>query len=339
MGDFGETEGLVVGGTGAGKTNGAWTAAVQGIQAALRVGDYDAGRRLFDRLIAGEFGQPTERPPQAPAGQPPGEWQAIIVDGIDSFTLADLDGNESDPEDVRVCLVHGTAVPVGGTLPRDLDPDDMLVEFDGFVALDQVEQRWAQAVAMAAGLNAAAEQKPDDCAGCYAWAEVAARTGFTIDDLRVRAAAWPAAYFTEDGDCSRAGLDELLRQAESEGTAAATAYADAYRFAARTIRETAAPAGEMGSREVAGLAGYFDRVADATDRAAGFYGADGEPLPVVTWADVEDAAAGSGCGELVEAAAALDPADVATLAGLLATLTPTGQPTCRTVDLFGAAAR
>jgi hypothetical protein len=98
----------------------------------------------------GDFGVTEGVDPRA------GEWRAIIVDGGDSFTLDDIDGNGSDPGDVRVCVVHGTAIPVGGTLPRDYDPDDMLVEFEGFVALDQIEQRWAQAVAMAAGLNAAA---------------------------------------------------------------------------------------------------------------------------------------------------------------------------------------
>ena len=131
----------------------------------------------------GDFG-PTEG-----LGPPASPWRAVILDGSrDETTLADIDGNSLDPDDVSVLVIHGP-----------LCEADAIVEYDGFVAPDQIEQRYAQCRAMAAGLNAAistiqsagtstagiSDPGADQPAG-YHWDEVSGRTGFEPADAHER---------------------------------------------------------------------------------------------------------------------------------------------------------
>lgn len=91
-----------------------------------------------------------------------GPWQAVLADRFgEVMTIDEFDEWQVDPDDVKVVIVRGTAVPTDRhdtgelRLPGSWRSDDRLVEFDDFEEPEEVEARWAQAQAMAAGLNAA----------------------------------------------------------------------------------------------------------------------------------------------------------------------------------------
>lgn len=89
-----------------------------------------------------------------------GPWQAVLASLGDAMTWDDYDGNGLDPEDVQILIVRGTALPDDtGRLPTSYRAVDMLIDFDmyGCDSNDEVEARWAQAQAMAAGLQQAAD--------------------------------------------------------------------------------------------------------------------------------------------------------------------------------------
>jgi hypothetical protein len=103
-----------------------------------------------------------------------GPWQAVLAwrDGWVA-TWGDFDGNCSEPGDVRILIVRGTAAPVdllGDGMPRmpgTYNGADLLVEWDGeeFDDVPALEARWLQAQVMVAGLNAAGTQAQlDDAA-------------------------------------------------------------------------------------------------------------------------------------------------------------------------------
>jgi hypothetical protein len=89
-----------------------------------------------------------------------GGWEAFLADSYGFVT--DID--DIDLGEARIVIVRRTASPPGPDadmeqrLPGAHNSEDKLVEWDDFDHLDDVRARWAQAQAMAAGLNNAAEE-------------------------------------------------------------------------------------------------------------------------------------------------------------------------------------
>jgi hypothetical protein len=84
-----------------------------------------------------------------------GPWQAVLSVGGD--IIPDL--SEAYDGDVDICIVRSSAIPVTAEddvweWPKRFSGDDMIELWDD-IEPDEAERRWAQAQAMAAGLNAA----------------------------------------------------------------------------------------------------------------------------------------------------------------------------------------
>lgn len=90
-----------------------------------------------------------------------GNWQAVLADSYgEVMTWDDFSSNGLDPDEVRIHIVRGTAAPdEDGQLPGSYQPADRLVEFEYMEDMEEVEARWVQAQAMAAGLNQAAKEQ------------------------------------------------------------------------------------------------------------------------------------------------------------------------------------
>lgn len=99
-----------------------------------------------------------------------GPWQAILTAGTDTWdnyadALEDF-GSDYD-EEVEISVVRGTAAPEeGGRAARSPHSGDVAYVVECYLVDDDdpscgAEARMAQAVAMAAGLNAAATARED----------------------------------------------------------------------------------------------------------------------------------------------------------------------------------
>jgi hypothetical protein len=90
-----------------------------------------------------------------------GPWRAILADECGDV-VDSLDGFEPDDE-VTITIRRGSALPdEDGELPGTYRSGDIIELWDGLYVEDgdpstDAPARWAQAQAMAAGLNAAAE--------------------------------------------------------------------------------------------------------------------------------------------------------------------------------------
>lgn len=173
-----------------------------------------------------------------------------------------------------------------------------------------------------------AQAGPDRLVHGYHWDEVSDRTGFEPADLHGRILGWlpGVPWLTPDGRCTQAGLDELMRQAASEGDVAATAEETAYLYAAARAREFAVQAAPSGAgvlpvAAVEKLAGDLDGLAAFAMQTVE---AGRSTARLVTWADV---VAGTDL-DAEELAAVVTP--------LLASLTADGRPTQATIDVIRA---
>lgn len=92
-------------------------------------------------------------------------WQAVLHDNYGNvWTVEDAveshDSERGFDFAMEVSIARGTAAPVDGRMPGTTDPGDTLCNWDEFDGENDDEltvfrRRWAQAQAMAAGLNAA----------------------------------------------------------------------------------------------------------------------------------------------------------------------------------------
>ncbi|GGM52558.1 hypothetical protein ACFFX1_55515 [Dactylosporangium sucinum] len=91
-----------------------------------------------------------------------GPWQAILSDHGEVLNIAEV--REYDVEslyDMRISIVRGSALPTQAhpddpqQMPPSSDGGDIVIEWEYFEEYDEIETRWVQAEAMAAGLNAA----------------------------------------------------------------------------------------------------------------------------------------------------------------------------------------
>lgn len=100
-----------------------------------------------------------------------GPWRAVLAnrDGFVWRTYADAVENLADAEEMTISVVRGTALPVedeeGGEArgAGTYDAGDLIFEIDAYLVDPDddscgAEARYAQAQAMADGLNAAAER-------------------------------------------------------------------------------------------------------------------------------------------------------------------------------------
>lgn len=99
-----------------------------------------------------------------------GPWHVVLADrdGFVYDSLTDLIQDHADADEVSISIRRGTALPVADAdvdqgddddmdntrLPGSYKADDLIEIFDDYVE-EGAEMRWAQAQAMAAGLNAA----------------------------------------------------------------------------------------------------------------------------------------------------------------------------------------
>jgi hypothetical protein len=80
-----------------------------------------------------------------------GPWEAVL--SSEGCVISGLDELEtSEGADISIC--RGSAIPVDGDWPSVFSGEDVIELWDD-LEFDEAEIRWAQAQAMAAGLNAA----------------------------------------------------------------------------------------------------------------------------------------------------------------------------------------
>lgn len=92
-----------------------------------------------------------------------GPWEAVLSDLYGNVATLDevREWPEDDLDEVRVSIARRSALPAGPDadgekkLPGSYNGGDLLIEWADFEEYDEVETRWVQAEAMAAGLNAA----------------------------------------------------------------------------------------------------------------------------------------------------------------------------------------
>jgi hypothetical protein len=88
-----------------------------------------------------------------------GPWHAVLADRY-GYPIDQGDIVDYEPDELKVSIVRGSAVPIEvdgeARLPGSWLSADRIAEFDDFEEPEEVEARWVQAQAMAAGLNTAA---------------------------------------------------------------------------------------------------------------------------------------------------------------------------------------
>ena len=111
--------------------------------------------------------------PDALADALRGPWTAVLSDG-DGFVYGCI-AHVENGDYVNISVVRRTAAPVDDRLPGSRDPRDVLFEHDTFDAPEdgaEIAERWAQAQAIAAALNALAEPVDESAAIADLRAEV-----------------------------------------------------------------------------------------------------------------------------------------------------------------------